>query len=148
MNFNLSHLFGSSDQPRTDSSAAYRRLAEQIKQLVALEVDNVRLTVTEKLTLLLGRVTLVAVCFVISACVLIFATMGVADLLLDHFEPWATYLIVAGFYALLIVVVALFRRQLIVDPIARYISQVLLDPQTHNKRPRQLPAVEHNPNAK
>ncbi|MDE7110878.1 MAG: phage holin family protein [Muribaculaceae bacterium] len=133
MNFNLSN-FRVSDEEKENSSAAYRHLYDEARRLVGLEVENARLMLTEKLTLLLGRVTLVAVCFVISACVLIFLSMSISDLLLGSFTPWATYMIVAGFYALLICIVALFRRQLIVDPIARYLSKVLLDPRPSSKR--------------
>lgn len=127
MSFNLLNILPG-DEERDNSSAAYRRLYEEVKRLVGLEVENARLMLTEKLTLLLGRVTLVAVAFVLSACVIIFLSMSISDLLLESLTPWATYLIVAGFYALLICILALFRRQLIVDPIARYLSQVLLDP--------------------
>ncbi len=116
------------DEEKENSSTAYQHLYDEVRRLVGLEVENARLMVTEKLTMLLGRVTLVAVCFVISACVLIFLSMSISDLLLENFKPWATYMIVAGFYALLICIVALFRRQLIVDPIARYLSRVFLDP--------------------
>ena len=127
MNFNLLNIIPGEEE-RENSSAAYRRLYEEVKRLVGLEVENARLMLTEKLTLLLGRVTLVAVGFVLSACVIIFLSMSISDLLLESLTPWATYLIVAGFYALLICILALFRRQLIIDPIARYLSLVLLDP--------------------
>lgn len=136
MNFNLSKL-RASDEEQENSSAAYRHLYKEARRLVGLEVENARLMLTEKLTMLLGRVTLVAVCFVISACVLIFLSMSISDLLLESFTPWVTYMIVAGFYALLVCIVALFRRQLIVDPIARYLSRVLLDPRPARKNKKE-----------
>ncbi len=123
----LSKLIPSAED-RDTTSEAYRRIIDEGRRLVSLEVEDAKLMLTEKLTLLLGRVTLVAVAFVLSACVVIFMSMSISDLLLKSFSPWVTYLIVAAFYAVLIGVVALFRRQLIVDPIARYISQVILDP--------------------
>ena len=133
MSFSLSNLFPGDDE-RQASSAAYRRLYDEIRRLVGLEVENARLVVTEKLTLLFGRIALVAVSFVLSACVIIFLSMSISDLLLESLTPWATYMIVGGFYALLIVILAIFRRQLIIDPIARYLSKVLLDPRPARHR--------------
>ena len=135
MSWNPLTKFIPSDEERASSADAYRRLYDETKRLVNLEVENARLVLTEKLTLLFGRVTLVAVSFVLAVCVLIFLSMSISDLLLEQFTPWVTYLIVAIFYALLVTIVALFRRQLIIDPIARYISKVILDPR---------PASKHN----
>ncbi len=54
--------------------------------------------------------------------------MSLSDWLLCNLEPCWTYLIVGGLYILLAIVCFLLRRQLIIDPIARYISRVILDP--------------------
>ncbi len=128
MSLNPLSRFIPSGEDRENSTEAYRRLISEIRRLVGLEVEDAKLMLTEKLTLLLGRITLVAVAFVLSACVVIFLSMSLSHLLLQSFSPWLTYLIVAAFYGVLVGIVALFRRQLIIDPIARYISLVLLDP--------------------
>lgn len=134
MSWNPLTKFIPTDEDRATSTDAYRRIYDETRRLVNLEVENARLVLTEKLTLLFGRVTLVAVSFVLAVCVLIFLSMSISDLLLERFTPWVTYLIVAVFYALLVTIVALFRRQLIIDPIARYISKVILDPRPSSKR--------------
>ncbi len=113
---------------RSDSDSTYARLYQEVKRLANLEIENARLLITEKLTLLLGRVTLVAVSFVMCTCALIFLSMSLSDWLLCNLEPCWTYLIVGGLYILLAIVCFLLRRQLIIDPIARYISRVILDP--------------------
>lgn len=109
-------------------SSTYNKLYAEIKRLIGLQVEDMKLLITEKLTLLLGRIALVAVAFVVSATALIFLSMSVADFLLRGMEPCWTYLIIGGFYVLLVVIACCFRRKLIVDPIARYISRVILDP--------------------
>lgn len=134
MNFNLHNILPS-EEDKEKSTEAYTLLYEEGRRLVGLEIENARLLATEKLTLLFGRICLVAVCFVLSACVLIFLSMSISDLLLRNLTPWATYMIVGGFYALLILIVALFRRSLIVNPIARYLSKVILTPRPDDKRP-------------
>jgi hypothetical protein len=111
-----------------EEESAYAKLYGEVKRLCGLEVENARLLLTEKLTLLLGRISLVAVSFVVSAAALVFLSMSVADFLLRGLAPCWTYLIIGGFYVMIIVIVACFRRRLIIDPIARYISRVILDP--------------------
>lgn len=128
MSFSLSKLLHGNDDRRQTSSDAYRRLYDEVKRLVNLEVENARLILTERLTLLFGRVAIVAVSFVLSACVVIFLSMSISDLLLGSLTPWATYMIVGGFYVLLIIILCIFRRQLIINPIARYLSKILLEP--------------------
>lgn len=113
-------------QPEEESN--YERLYSEVKKLCSLEVENARLLLVEKLTLLLGRITLVAVSFVVCTAALIFLSMSAADFLLRGLQPCWTYMIVGAFYVLIVVIVACFRRRLIVDPIARYISRVILDP--------------------
>lgn len=107
---------------------AYSRLYKEAKRLLSLQIENARLIITEKLTLLLGRIALVAVAFVVSATALIFLSMAAADFLLRGLAPCWTYLIIGGFYVAIALVAICFRRRLIVDPIARYISRVILDP--------------------
>ncbi len=119
-------VFNNKTYQSEDSS--YRKLYAEVKRLISLQFEHAKLMLVEKLTLLLGRIALVAVAFVISATALIFLSMSVADFLLRGLEPCWTYLIISGFYVLLIVVACCFRRQLIVNPIARYISRVILDP--------------------
>lgn len=126
---------------RSDSDNTYARLYQEVKRLVNLEIENTKLLVTEKLTLLLGRITLAAVSFVVCTCALIFLSMSLSDWLLRDLEPCWTYLIVGGFYILLAIVCFLFRRQLIIDPIARYISRVILDPPTGKS---QAPGTQNN----
>lgn len=134
MKFSLIDIFKPRQQ--RDPGEPYRRLIEEVRKLVSLEVENARLMLTEKLTLLFGRIALVAVCFILAACVVIFLSMSVSDLLLQSLSPWATYMIVAGFYALLILILALCRKALIIDPIARYLSSVLLDPPAQPSQPQ------------
>lgn len=132
--------------PRLDSEdSQYARLYKEVKRLVGLEAENAKLLLTEKLTLLLGRITLAAVCFVVSTAAFIFLSMSVADFLLRDLAPCWTYLIVGGFYVLIVIIVACFRRQLIVDPIARYISRVVLDPPTPVESELQNAATPKHP---
>lgn len=112
----------------TDNQNQYRTLWEQLRRLFNLEVDNARFLVTEKLAVLLSSITFYAILVVIITCVTIFLTIGVVNLMLERVEPHWAYIIVASFYLMLMVVLILCRRQLIINPITRFLSSVMLDP--------------------
>ncbi len=124
------NLFNNSSSERENP---YSRISSEVKRLFSLEVENLQLMLTEKLTLLFGRIALVAVCFVVGATALVFLSMSVADFLLRGLAPCWTYLIIAAFYILIIIIAASFRRRLIIDPIARFISRVILAPPSDEK---------------
>lgn len=111
-----------------DSENSYSKIYAEVKKLCSLEIENARLLLTEKLTLLVAKIMLTAVVFVLSTAAMIFISMALADFLLRTLSPAATYSIVGLFYILVAVIIALLRKSLIIDPVARYISRVVLDP--------------------
>ena len=119
------------------SSNNYKALWEQLKQLFFLEVDSLKLLITEKLIMLVTSIAFYAVAFIIGTCVVVFATIGIAHLLLEALAPHWVYMIIGGFYLLAGVVLVIFRRQLINDPIARFLSRVILDPPASYKKPEK-----------
>ncbi len=127
--FNM-NFFNNSSSERENP---YSKISSEVKRLFSLEVENLQLMLTEKLTLLFGRIALVAVCFVVGATALVFLSMSVADFLLRGLAPCWTYLIIAAFYILIIIIAVAFSRKLIVDPIARFISRVILAPPSADK---------------
>lgn len=113
---------------QSNESGTCKSLWEQVQTLFYLEVDNLKLLAIEKLSVLLTRITLCAVIFIICTCVLVFLSMSISDFLLQHLAPCWTYMIVAGFYAVVAVAVVVGRRRFICDPITRFLSKVILDP--------------------
>lgn len=121
--------------PESDNS--YRKIFSEVKNLCNLEIENARLLLSEKLTLLVGKLALTAVVFIMSTAAMLFLSLAVAHMLMHTLSPAATYTIVGAFYVAIAILVATFRRQLIIDPLARYITRVVLDP------PAQAPAEHH-----
>ena len=118
----------SSQSQASRQPAAYMSLWQSLQRLFNLEVDNAKMLITEKLTVLTARLAVCFVVFVVGTCTLIFASMGVADILLEDLPPRWTYLIIAGFYALVMIILIAFRRRVFINPIARFMSRVILDP--------------------
>lgn len=111
-----------------DSENSYTKITSEVKKLCSLEIEKAKLLLTEKLTLLVAKIMITAVVFVLSTAAMIFISMALADFLLRTMSPAATYSIVGLFYIIVAILVSLFRKSLIVDPVARYVSRVILDP--------------------
>lgn len=125
-----------------DSENSYSKIYAEVKKLCSLEIENARLLLTEKLTLLVAKIMLTAVVFVLSTAAMIFVSMALADFLLRTLSPAATYSIVGLFYIIVAVLIAVFRKSLIVDPVARYVSRVVLDPPECRDERREEKALE------
>jgi Na+/H+-dicarboxylate symporter len=69
-----------------------------------------------------------AVVFVIGTAIALFLTIGVASLLLKSMAAHWVYICIAAFYIVVLAIVAALRHRLFVDPIARFVSRLILDP--------------------
>ena len=99
---------------------AFRKLFEEGKKYINLQIDYAKLTATEKISVILGMSVLFAVILVLS--------VGAGIYLLEPLVGIVgSYAIVGAVFLLLIAIVILFKKKLILVPITRFISKVLLD---------------------
>ena len=111
----------------------YRALYEQAKRWLGFEANYTRLTAVEKLSILLSAVAYVAVLLILGGYVLLTLTDTLAIYLATALgNAWLANLIVVGVVLLLIVVIVALKKQLIVNPITRFISRLLLKPNDNN----------------
>lgn len=101
-------------------------ISASIKQYLQLLVEDARLNVAEKLTRLLAGIALASLIIIIIISALLFASISAGLALSLVISPVWAFIIVAGFFLLLTVLLIVFRTQLLVNPIARYISRLLL----------------------
>ncbi len=97
-----------------------------------LEIEYVKLTAAEKLVILLSTIIIGAIMAILLLPVFImflFALVGVFKLFMA--TPLA-YLTVGGIVLLFIFALFLMRKPLIINPVARFITKLLLDKNTHN----------------
>ncbi len=113
------------DKTKTEGFPA---LIDSVKRLITLNIDYARLTAAEKLTVLLSGMAFYAVLTVCGTMVLIFISIGVGHLLATTVAKVAAYLYVAGFYAVVLALLIIFRKRLFIDPAARFISKLLITP--------------------
>ena len=99
-----------------------------ISEYIRLLIEDTRLNVAEKLTRVLSAAALFLLLTILVTVALVFLSIAVSVALSVAMRPLWAFIIVAGFYVILLVVLIACRRTLIVDPIARFLSSILLDP--------------------
>lgn len=95
---------------------------------IRLLIEDTRLNVAEKLTLLCSGVAVSAVLAILCTVAMVFISIGVALLLAQSTGTLWAFIIVAAFYVVLILLVIVFKRQIFTDPIARFISSLIVTP--------------------
>lgn len=104
-----------------------RKLFAQSKNWLSLEIEYAKLTIAEKLTLLLGTLIIGFVCLLIGVVILILLAFSLVELFKMMMPAALAFLSTAGVMCLLLLILFLLRRQLLLNPIARLISKVFLD---------------------
>lgn len=103
-----------------------RDLFTQGKDWVKLEVEYAKLTLAEKFTILASAMIIGAICLLLGIVVLILLSFSVVELFKMIMAPALAYLAVGGIVCLLIVLIFLFRRRILIDPIARFITRLFI----------------------
>ena len=108
---------------------SYKELFAEIKKYVTLQVDYTKYTVTEKMVVLLSATATALIFGALGFGVLFYLSIALAVYLAEVLNcQWGAHAIVAGIYALLLVLVVIMRKPMIVDPIARFLSKLFLKP--------------------
>lgn len=115
-----------------------KQLTSGVTRYLKLRVEDARLTAAEKLTLLLTALTFYALMIIVGALALVFVSIGIGHMLsstLTH--PMWAYIYIAGFYVVLFVLLVVFRQKLIFDPIARFVSRLIVEPPKEAESPQK-----------
>lgn len=105
-----------------------RSARHSLRRLATLYLENAKITTAEKLTMFCTAATVGVICLVLALFALAFVTVALIELLALAIPVWASYLIFAGIYAVMILTLILLREPLIMNPIARFMSKLLLEP--------------------
>lgn len=109
------------------SSGTLSSLKELLIRLCRLYIENAKLTLTEKLTLLLSAALLVIISLVFGVFALAFFAGAAIEALELVMEPWLSNLILGGVFVLFMLLTFILRKSLIPNPIARFISRMIFD---------------------
>ena len=111
-----------------DKQNQIHALWAEIKESLKLNVDYAKFTAAEKVTMLLTTVTFALIAFILISLFMFFLSIAIVRCIATGVGMIWAYFIMCGFYILLLGVVIAFRKQLIVNPIARFISRLFFNP--------------------
>lgn len=112
-----------------DDNNDYGRLWKDLKKYVDLNVDYLKVASTEKLTIILSSMAVIAVIMILGGIALFYISFSCVYLIKEWVGSEAlAYLIVGAAMIVLLYVVYLMRVRLIVNPIARFLSKLFLNP--------------------
>lgn len=97
------------------------------RKWLELQVEYCKLTGAEKVSVLMGALVAGAVCMLLGGIFLVLIALCLVTVFQEFLSPCLAYLCVAGICLLLMAFVMVFRKQLIGNVIAKFITRVLLD---------------------
>lgn len=110
----------------SDTTNQFKKIYEEGKEYLKLRIEYGKLTITEKLIMIISSLALGLICVFLGVVALFFLSLSAVDwMALSIGHGWAT-LIMCGIYLVIILVLVLLRKPLFVNPIARLISRIIL----------------------
>ena len=108
----------------------YKKLFTEARKYFSLEWDYTKLTAVEKMAILLSSIAFVAVVIIIGTYAMHYIFSALVSVLASALGcTWGAQLIAAGILIVLLLVVFAFKKQLIVNPVARFVSKLFLKPE-------------------
>lgn len=106
------------------SDSSVKILWEKVKNLLLLKLEYTKLTLAEKLTVLMAMAALFMVGLFIVMIVIFFMSVALSQWLGSELGTAWGSLIVAGIYLVLLLLLYALRRQIFFNPIAKFITKL------------------------
>jgi len=103
------------------------RLVTILRRYLRLEVEYVKLTATEKASVLMAGIAVGIIVLVLTSFMMFMLAFTCVELFKMIMSPVLSYLSTAGVFLIMLLVVLLFKDQWIVNPISRFITRILFD---------------------
>lgn len=100
---------------------------DQAKNWVTYEMEYAKLTLAEKLTMLFTTLIIGFLCALLAFVVMILLGFALVELFKMIMCPALAFLTVAGILIVLLVILWLVRKPLLLDPLAKMLTRILLD---------------------
>lgn len=103
------------------------QLFEECKKYILLQKEYIRLELVEKLTVLSSTCIMVVIAIILGMMALFYLSFSVAYILAPHVGGLTvSFAIITAFLLLLLAVVYVFRKQLIVRPLVRFMANLFM----------------------
>lgn len=110
------------------------KLTEEIKELfnqsvnwAKLEIEYLKLTAAEKIIILVSMMVIGIVVLLLLLPAILMFLFALAQVFIGFLPVALAYICVGGIVLFLLGLLVLFRKQLVINPVAKFISKVLLD---------------------
>nr|MBD5376549.1 phage holin family protein [Bacteroides sp.] len=109
-----------------EKESSLKTLWAEIRRYLELNLEYAKLTGAEKITILLTAIATAVVIGVLAILIFFFFSIACVHWLGDLMSMALAYTIMAAVYALVLVVFIVFRRELLINPVAKFISRLIL----------------------
>jgi len=108
----------------------YKQLIESLKYSAKVELEYSKLTLSEKLSILLSRGIIVLVFIIFAACALFLLEWGLTHWLVSITGSlWIGVLVSLAVLVVLLLILYGYRKQLVINPVTRFVTKLLLNPE-------------------
>ena len=108
----------------------YKQLIDSLKQSAKVELEYSKLTLSEKLSILLSKGIIVLVMSIFAACALFLLEWGLTHWLVQLTGSlWIGVLVSLAVLMLILIVLFGYRKQLVINPVTRFVTKLLLNPE-------------------
>lgn len=104
----------------------FKQIYEEGREYLKLQLEYGKLTLTEKLTLLISSLAIGLIAVFLGVIAVFFLSMSAVDWMAHSLGRTWSCLIMCGCYLILIGLLILLRKPLIINPMARLISRIIL----------------------
>ena len=116
------------------------KITDEIKEILSsginwakLEIEYLKLTAAEKIIILVSMMVIGAVVLLLLLPAMLMFMFALAQVFVDIMPKAVAYVCVGGIVLILLGLLVLFRKQLVINPVAKFISKVLLENQGNKK---------------
>lgn len=110
------------------SSNQFQDLYTAIKKFLALNIEYTKVKLIEKLSILLSTLLLLILILLLSSGALFYLFFALAFALESTLGSMAlSYTVISSLYLILIALLVVFRKQLIINPLVKFLSNLLLN---------------------
>lgn len=110
------------------------QLFKECKKYILLQKEYVRLELIEKLTILASAIILVTISIILGMMALFYLSFSLAYIMAPHVGGLTvSFAIITVFILLLLAIIYLFRKQLIIKPLVRFMASVFTNQEESEK---------------
>jgi hypothetical protein len=114
-----------------EPSDNFQQLYTDVKKYVELQTEYVKVEFVEKLTILLSTLLIITLLLILIICALFYSFFSLAYTLEPIVGSLASsFAMISGLYVALIFLFYLFRKQLVINPLVKFLTNLFL---TNNK---------------